>query len=65
MGAVLLQADITTQAQVAKDREQQGGRCKFDRCKNSLQLRPIAFIDRSTMPPECSFHSYVGEVTAG
>jgi hypothetical protein len=65
MGAVLLQADSSPQAKAAEAKELEGGRCEFDRRKSGLRLRPIAFIDRTCTLPEHSFHSYVGEVSAG
>ena len=65
MGAVLLLADDSPTASTAEDRERAGGKCDFDCTKSGLRLRPIAFLDRTTTPPEWSFHSYVGEVATG
>eukprot|EP00957_Ditylum_brightwellii_P061564 4671783-Ditylum_brightwellii.AAC.1 len=62
MGAVLLQADDSPEARVAKQKEAGGGKCEFDKSAHGLRLRPIAFVSRKTQTRlEKSAHSYVGE----
>src|SRR5210317_831761 len=65
MGAVLLQADITEEAEEAMLREIRGGKCEFDKAIKGLRLRPIAFISRICKGKERDYHSYVGEAATG
>jgi RNase H-like domain found in reverse transcriptase/Integrase zinc binding domain/Reverse transcriptase (RNA-dependent DNA polymerase) len=65
IGAVLLQPDTSATSQIAEDVECQGGQCNFDLTRSGLRLRPISFLSRKTTTPEQSYHSYVGEASAG
>jgi hypothetical protein len=65
IGAVLLQADASDESKLAEDIESQGGPCSFDLTRSGLRLRPISFLSRKTTPAEQSYHSYVGEASAG
>ena len=39
--------------------------CKFDLSLNGPRFRPVEFDSRVTLGPEKSYHSYVGEASAG
>mmetsp|Transcript_13167 Transcript_13167/g.31418 ORF Transcript_13167/g.31418 Transcript_13167/m.31418 type:complete len:1848 (-) Transcript_13167:281-5824(-) len=65
MGAVLLQADITEEAEEAMLKEINGEKCEFDKAISGLRLRPIAFISRICKGKEKDYHSYVGEAATG
>jgi RNase H-like domain found in reverse transcriptase len=65
IGAVLLQPDNSQTSQLAEHMENKGGQCLFDLTRSGLRLRPISFLSRKTTQPEQSYHSYVGEASAG
>mmetsp|Transcript_357 Transcript_357/g.524 ORF Transcript_357/g.524 Transcript_357/m.524 type:complete len:620 (-) Transcript_357:114-1973(-) len=65
MGAVLLQVDLTEEAEEAMHKEIEGGKCEFDKTISKLRLRPIAFISRTCKGKERDYHSYVGEAATG
>ena len=63
-GAVLLQADVTEQAEIAMLKEMHGTQCEFDKKIHGLRLRPIKFISTRRQIPS-SRHSFVGEASTG
>jgi len=66
--AVLLQADLQEPAALeAEDREDQGGKCEFDKTVTNLQLRllPVVFISQRNSKTEESWHSFLGEAATG
>ena len=63
-GAVLLQADITEEAEIAMLKEMHGATCEFDKKISGLRLRPIKFISTQRATPS-SRHSFVGEASTG
>jgi hypothetical protein len=69
MAAVLCQIDPNDPKSVKAEQDyiEKGLACPFDNNKKTLplRLRPVAFISRSTSKAETSFHSYVGEASAG
>ncbi|CAJ1948175.1 unnamed protein product [Cylindrotheca closterium] len=65
MGAVLLQADTTEEAEESMRKEIEGGKCEFNKSMSKLRLRPIAFISRICKGKECDYHSFVGEAATG
>jgi len=65
MGAVLLQADQTEEAEEAMRKEVESGKCEFDKAISGLRLRPVAFISRICKGKERDYHSYVGEAACG
>ncbi|CAJ1965610.1 unnamed protein product [Cylindrotheca closterium] len=65
MGAVLLQAGTTEEAEESMRKEIEGGKCKFDKSMSKLRLRPIAFISRICKGKERDYHSFVGEAATG
>jgi hypothetical protein len=63
-GAVLLQADVSEEAEASMWREIHGGQYEFDKAIKGLRLRPIKFISllRKESSPR---HSFVGEASTG
>ena len=50
-GAVILQADITEEAEAATLREIWGEECEFDKKMKGLRLRPVYFISQYRSEP--------------
>jgi hypothetical protein len=69
MAAVLCQIDPNDPKSIKAEQDyiEKGLACPFDNNRKTLPLRlqPVAFISRSTSKAETSFHSYVGEASAG
>jgi hypothetical protein len=65
MGAVVLQADCTPEAEEAIQRELEGGAWEFDKTLSGLRLCPVAFISRRCKGAEEDYHSFVGEAATG
>lgn len=65
MGAELLQANVTKEAEEAMLKEIKGGKCQSDKAIKGLSLRPFAFISRLCVGKEQDYHSYVGEAATG
>lgn len=64
-GAVLCQADTSSEAETALLKEIEGDKCEFDKTLSGLRLRPVDFASRTCKGPECNYHSYVGEAACG
>ena len=65
MGAVLLQADTTEEAEESMRKEMEGEKCDFDKTMSKPRLRTIAFISRICKGKERDYHSFVGEAATG
>ena len=65
LAAALCQGSNDPKSIKAEADEIDGGPCLYDKMRKGLRLVPVSFISRATSKSEQSFHSHVGEASAG